>query len=438
MSQISDIKNQYISHFNVFEEHLNGESKLPIHNLRKEAIETFGTLQFPTLKDEEWKYTNISSLIKNSFSPIFSNIKVEKNEIEKYRFENLNEYMMVFVNGIYNEELSGGKDLPKGVIAQSLKKAAIENNKYLNEHLAQYVKSGFNIFSALNTAFIKDGAFVYIPENVVVETPIHILFISSGKNEKVLSQPRNLFIAGKNSQATIVEHYAGFDESEYFTNTVTEVVTEENSFLDHIKYQEESLNAFHIAVMEVNQKRYSNFTSHAVTFGGKISRNDFNARFADENSESTLNGLFLIDGEQLFDTHTIIDHAKPHCNSHEHYKGILKGKSRGVFNGKIYVRKDAQKTNAFQENNNLILSDEALMNAKPQLEIFADDVKCSHGATVGQLNEDSMFYLKARGIGEDAAKALLIYAFASDVIKSIKVNPIRKYVEHILQERFLD
>jgi Fe-S cluster assembly protein SufD len=262
------------------------------------------------------------------------------------------------------------------------------------------------------------------------------LFLTTRAEENILTQPRNLFVAGKNSQVTIIEHYASLDENIYFTNAVTEIFADENAVVDHVKLQEESKKAFHIARMEIDQEKNSNFSSHAISLGGDISRNDFNSRFNDKGSECMMNGLFLTDGTQLFDVHTLIDHAKPHCNSHEHYKGILDDKSRGVFNGKVIVRQDAQKTNAFQENNNIILSDDALINTKPQLEIFADDVKCSHGATIGQLDEEAMFYLKSRGIGEETSKSILIHAFASDVIKSIKVDAIKNYVEKILSDRF--
>ncbi|MBT8390548.1 MAG: Fe-S cluster assembly protein SufD, partial [Ignavibacteria bacterium] len=226
------------------------------------------------------------------------------------------------------------------------------------------------------------------------------------------------------------------EEGVHFTNAVTEIVGEENAVVDHIKLQEESKKSFHIARMEVDQERNSNFSSHSISTGGDLTRNEFNARFNDEGGECTLNGLFMIDGTQLFDAHTLMDHAKPHCNSHEHYKGILDEKSRGVFNGKVIVRQDAQKTNAFQQNNNILLSNEALVNTKPQLEIFADDVKCSHGATIGQMDDDAKFYLKSRGIGEEASKGILLHAFASDVVTSIKIDSVRNYIEKIITDKF--
>ena len=240
----------------------------------------------------------------------------------------------------------------------------------------------------------------------------------------------------KNSQVTIIEHYVSENDNIYFTNTVTEIVVEDNAIVDHYKLQEESKNAFHIARVEIDQERSSNFTSHSISTGGAITRNNINARFNGEGGECTLNGLFLLENKQLFDAHTLIDHASPLCNSHEHYKGILDDSSRGVFNGKVLVRQDAQKTNAFQKNNNILLSNNALVNTKPQLEIFADDVKCSHGATIGQIDEEAKFYLKSRGIGEKAANAILIHAFASDVIKSMKIESVRNYLEDILSKRF--
>lgn len=436
MNEVMEIKDWYLSKFKEFENNLNGESSAPIHNLRKDAIDKFSKLDFPNIKNEEWKYTNIAPLLKYNFKPADKKILITKKDIEKFQFDKLEHNLLVFVNGFYSEMLSNIKDIPEGVILGSIEQAIKNKNNLIEKHFGKYANYTDHIFTALSTAYTKDGAFIYIPEGKILEDAIHVLFITSSKEDKILVQPRNLFIAGKNSQATILEHYVSLDEGIYFTNTVTEVVVEENAFLDHLKLQEESLSSFHIARMEVDQEKNSSFTSNMFSTGGEISRNDFNSIFNNEGSECMLNGLFMTDGNQLFDVHTLIDHAKPHCNSHEHYKGILDGKSRGVFNGKVIVRPNAQKTNAFQENNNIILSDDALINTKPQLEIFADDVKCSHGATIGQLDADSMFYLKSRGLGEDTAKAILLHAFASEVIKSIKVHPIKDYIEEILSKKF--
>jgi Fe-S cluster assembly protein SufD len=436
MSNNSEIKNWYLNEFKKFENSLNGESALPIHGIRKEAISNFSKLDFPNTKDEEWKYTNISPLLKYNFKPATTKPEVFADQVNKFLFDKLEHSLLVFINGQFEEKLSKIKDLPEGVIAGSIAKAIKEKSPVVEKHFGKYSDSKNQIFTALSTAYTKDGAFVFIPEGKIVEGPVHILFLTSSGDENILSQPRNLFVAGKNSQVTIIEHFSSLDQSIYFTNSVTEIVAEENAIVSHIKLQEESKKAFHIGRMEVEQERASNFTSYAISLGGDISRNDFNCTFNDEGGESTLNGLFLLNGNQLFDVHTLIDHAKPHCNSHEHYKGILDDKSRGVFNGKVMVRKDAQKTNAFQENNNIILSNDALVNTKPQLEIFADDVKCSHGATIGQLDDDSMFYLKSRGIGEETAKTILIHAFASDVVQTIKIKAVKDYIEEILTQRF--
>jgi len=431
-----DIKNYYLNQFNEFEKSLNGEKSSDFHKIRKDAISKFAELTFPTQKDEEWKYTNISSLQKHNFSPAAAKANVSSDTINKFLFDKMEHSLLVFVNGNYSLELSKLIDIPKGVVIGSLAEALKNNNPVVKKHLGKYAENENYFFTTLSSAFTKDGAFIYVPDGKVVGDPIHIIFITKSGSEKILTQPRNLFVAGKNSEVTIIEHYVSDEDSIYFTNSVTEIVADENAIVDHIKLQEESNKAFHIARMEVDQERSSNFSSHLISHGAEISRNDFNAKFNDDGSECMLNGLFMIGDEQFFDAHTMIDHAKPHCNSHEHYKGILQDKSKGVFNGKVMVRQDAQKTNAFQQNNTILLSDDAVMNTKPQLEIFADDVKCSHGATIGKLNDEAKFYLKSRGIGEDAATAILIHAFASDVITSIKIPALRDYLEEIITKRF--
>ena len=436
MKESTDINQYYINQFDEFEKSLNGEKTSDFHKTRKDAIRKFAELTFPTQKDEEWKYTNISSLLKHNFSPAAVKANVSSETINRFLFDKMEHNLLVFVNGIFSPELSKLIDIPNGVVIGGLAEAIKNNNPILKKHLGKYAENENNFFTTISTAFTRDGAFVYVPDGKIVEDPIHIIFYTSSRSEKILTQPRNLFVAGKNSQVTIIEHYISDEDSVYFTNSVTEIVAEENAVVDHIKLQEESKKAFHIARMEVDQERSSNFSSHLISHGAEISRNDFNARFNDEGSECMLNGLFIIDSEQLFDAHTMIDHVKPHCNSHEHYKGILQDKAKGVFNGKVMVRRDAQKTNAFQENNTILLSDDAVMNTKPQLEIFADDVKCSHGATIGKLNDEAKFYLKSRGIGEESATAILIHAFASDVITSIKIPALRDYLEEIISKRF--
>lgn len=436
MDKMIDVKDWYISNFGEFEKRLNGGKESSIHQIRKDALSNFKKLDFPSLKDEEWKYTSIAPLLKYNFVPSTDYKKISKDFIKSLLFDELEHSLLVFINGMFSSEHSDLLNLPDGVVVGSIAKEIKKNNEILLKHFGKYADHRDHIFTALSTAYTDDGAFIYVPKEKIVKEPIHVVFITDSPAEKILTQPRNLFIAEKNSQVTIIEHYVGNDDEIYFTNAVTEIVAEENAILDHIKLQEESKKAFHIARMEVDQERSSNFSSHLISTGADLTRNDFNAKFNDQGGECTLNGLYMIDGTQLFDAHTLMDHAKPHCNSHEHYKGILGEKSRGVFNGKVIVRQDAQKTNAFQENNNILLSDQALVNTKPQLEIFADDVKCSHGATIGQMDDDAKFYLKSRGVGEEASKGILLHAFASDVISSLKIESVRNYIEKLITEKF--
>ena len=436
MENIIDFKEWFVKNFETFEDNLNGEKTPGLHRIRKEALQNFSDLSLPTLKDEEWRYTNISPLLKYNFTIPSEDLTISDELVNKYLFAEMNSNILIFINGKFSEENSKLLNLPEGTIAGSISDAIKNNPAIIEKHFGKYASYSNQIFTALSTAFTMDGAFVYVPNGKMVENPIHIIFITTASEDKIITQPRNLFVASENSQVTIIEHFVSENDDIYFTNTVTEIVAENNAVVDHYKIQEESVNAFHIARLEIDQERNSNFTSHSISTGGAITRNDINARFNGDGGECTLNGLFLLEDKQLFDAHTLIDHANPLCNSHEHYKGILDDSSRGVFNGKVLVRQDAQKTNAFQQNNNILLSNNALVNTKPQLEIFADDVKCSHGATIGQIDEDAMFYLKSRGIGEEAANAILIHAFASDVIKSMKIESVRNYLEDILSKRF--
>jgi len=436
MNEVIDFKKIIIDKFEDFKLNFNGSGTSFLDLIRKDALENFSSLKFPTPKDEEWRFTNISPLLKFNFNPLSEEPEIDLKKIDKLKLKDSFKNRIVFVDGIFSYGLSELNGLAKTIKIESLTSAIGNNNELFKLHFNKYADYSRNIFTALNTAYGKDGAFIFIPDNKIIEEPVFVLFISTSEHNQSLIQPRNLFIAGKNSQATIVEQYVSLEENIYFTNAITEIVVGENANLSHLKIQEESRSAFHISRTEVNQGRNSSYESVSISLGAEISRDEISCRFDAEGGECTLNGLYLIDSSQLHDTHTMIDHAKPYCNSHEHFKGILDGKSRGVFNGKVMVRPNAQKTNAFQENNNIILSSEALVNTKPQLEIFADDVKCSHGATIGQIDDESMFYLKSRGIGEETARTILIHAFASDVVKSIKVETVKNYLEEILDKRF--
>lgn len=401
--------------------------------LRKAAFSRFAELGFPTRHDEEWRFTNVTPIKETTFAraPEGSD-GLTKQRLATLPLGALGACALVFVNGRYAPELSTLRALPNGVRVGSLSEVVAAEPGAVETHLGRHVDISQHAFAALNTAFIEDGAVVLVPRGKVVEEPIHLLFVSTGSDTPTVSHPRTLIVAGENSQATIVESYVGATGSTYFTNAVTEVVAEPNAVIDHVKLNRESEKAYHIGVMHVQMARSSNFTSHAVTLGGAITRNEVTAVLDGEGIECTLNGVYLANGSRLIDNHTAIDHAKANCASHEVYKGILDDKARGVFNGKIFVRQDAQKTDAKQSNMTLLLSDDAQINTKPQLEIFADDVKCTHGATVGQLDPEQLFYLRARGIGEKEARSLLIRAFAGDIIDRIKIEPVRIQVEEML------
>lgn len=383
---------------------------------------------FPARDNEEWRFTDIRPLLAHRFAPAPQGI-VDANS---YQFDD--SHTLVFVNGRFRPELSqvDSQSLPSGAVVTNLADALVNHASLLESHLGRYADFQAQPFTALNTAFLEEGAFVYLPKSAVVEKPIHLLFLSSGSEQPFATQARTLIVAEENSRAQVVESYAGPAGAVYFTNAVTEVALAPYALVDHYKLQRESVSAYHIATMAVNLKRDANFSSHSMTFGGAIARNEVSALLGGEHIECTLNGLYLADGDRLVDNHTAIDHAMPNCNSHEIYKGILDGRSRGVFNGKIYVREDAQKTDAKQTNRTLLLSDEAQILTKPQLEIFADDVKCTHGATVGQLDAGQLFYLRSRGLPISEARALLIYAFAGDIVNRIKVPAVREALDAVL------
>lgn len=437
MNELTEIKNWYLANFEAFENSLNGQKGEPFHQLRKAAIESFTAQNFPTTKDEEWRNTNIAPILKHNFVLPTSSPELKKEDLNSFLIEGFEADQLVFVNGRFSKELSSEYAVPKGAIIGALSEELKTNPALVEKYFSKLAKPEAAIFTALGAAFTEDGIFIYVPDGKVIEKPLYILNITSAGKEKIIVNPRNIIIAGQNSQVKIIERYVSLDEAVYFTNPVTEIVCGKDSVVEHIKLQDESLNAFHISTTEAELDAGSNFSSYNISTGSAICRNTIKVKFIAEGAECTLNGLYLADGLQLLDNHTTIDHAVPNCESRELYKGALNGKSRAVFNGKVIVRKDAQKTNAFQQNKTILLSDEALIDTKPQLEIFADDVKCSHGATIGQLDEDSLFYLRSRGIGAKEARTILIYAFANDVVKTIKIDSIKKYLEKLLAARLM-
>lgn len=431
ISVMAQEKNAYLTDFTQLEKELAHVGSPGLQRVRKSAIARFDELGFPTLDDEEWRFTNVAPIARQQFKLGRLDTALAHHHEELYHGLGV-EDGLVFVNGECAQPLNESV-LPHGVIVQRLAVALAEHPDLVEPYLARLAKFEGYAFTALNTAFIRDGAFIHVPVGKVVVRPIHLIYVSSARpGEASISHPRTLIVAGANSQVTIVESYVGRDGEVYFTNAVTEVVAGDNALIDHYKVQKESKDAFHVATMQIHQQRSSRFLSHSIALGGALVRNDVNAVLDAESCECTLNGLYMADDDQLIDNHTRIDHAKPHCASHELYKGILDGKSRGVFNGKIHVHQDAQKTDAKQTNKTLLLSDDATIDTKPQLEIYADDVKCTHGATVGQLDADSIYYLRTRGIGLAEARSLLTFAFANDIVSRIRVEPIREHLEELL------
>jgi Fe-S cluster assembly protein SufD len=340
------------------------------------------------------------------------------------------------VNGIFSPELSLLQELPKGLIVTSLADAAKTHAAIFDTHYGKYVDVNNDAFIALNTAMAKDGVFIHVAKGAVIEKPIHILHIASA-DENTIINPRNLIVVEENAQAKIIESFETIDsKAKIFNNAITEITVAKNTVVEHYKIQDENEAGFLMNTLQINQQDNSVFTTNTITLSGSLVRNNLTIVLDGEHIESHLNGLYLTRDHQLVDNHTLVDHRKPNCNSNELYKGIIDEKSTATFNGKIFVRKDAQKTNAFQSNKNILLSDDGSINTKPQLEIYADDVKCSHGTSTGKLDEDKIFYLRARGIGELSAKKLLMHAFASEVINTIKIDELRDYVEAKVALRF--
>jgi Fe-S cluster assembly protein SufD len=413
----------------------NGSSVLT--SLEQEAFNTFTTLGIPTVKHEEWKYTRISGAFNKeyAFNPESIASTVYASDVDAVRLpghEAANE--LVFVNGLYSPSLSTIRSADLTVL--SLEEATRgEYRDLVLQHLGQsskYIKDGLN---ALNTAFAAEGVFVHVKRGKVVEHPVYIYNIADARSANILAQPRTLVYVAQHAQVVFAETYATLGTQESFTNQVTEVVVEQDAIVEFYKIQNDAAHTTQVGTTHIRQVGKSLVNTVTVSLSGAIIRNNLNIAMEAEHSESHFYGLYFLKGNTLVDNHTVVDNVKPHCESNELYKGVVDDKATAVFNGKIFVQKDAQKTNAFQSNKNILLSDDASVNTKPQLEIFADDVKCSHGCTVGQLDEEAFFYLRSRGISEKAAKSLLVHAFAIDILDHIKPEPIRAYVDRLISER---
>jgi Fe-S cluster assembly protein SufD len=405
--------------------------------LRKAGMANFTELGFPKLSDEDWRFTNVAPIAQLAFSPARDAIVngAETKAVKESVFAKLSGHRLVFLNGFFSAELSNIKPASRGVRIENLSAALAKDSGFIEKHLGKYAHTTNNAFAALNQAFFTDGVFIHVPVGVEVAESIQLIHISSTKNSGETILPRNLILAEANSKLTVVESYISTVNAVYFTNAVTEIVVGENAFVEHVKLQDEAAGAFHIATIAGEFGRTSNVNIHSFALGAKLSRNNIRVKLAGEGLECILNGLYLTRDEQLADHHMIVEHMQPHCASHEYFNGILDNKSKGVFHGRIYVHPIAQKTDAKQTNKNLLLSDDATADTKPQLEIYADDVKCTHGATIGQLNDESIFYLRSRGIDTPTARRMLIHAFAGEIIERVKHDSVRGELDKIVWER---
>ncbi len=427
-----ELKEKLVSSFLAFE--ANVDTTSPIHDIRIEALKSFEAYGFPTKKLEAWKYTSLNSVIKNDFS-IFpkKEIALEFKDVKKYFISDLDSYKIVFIDGVYSSHLS---ETTHDKIDVCLMSSALSQNRFkpvIDVYYNTVVKE--DGMTALNTAFAKEGAYIYIPKNIAADKPIQIIHFATGVDGAAMLQPRNLIVCEDNSEVTIIERHQNLSENKVFTNSVTEMYAGNNAHIDYYKIQNDTDTSCLVDNTFTEQHNNSVCSVHTFAFGGDITRNNLNFYQKGQGIDSILNGVTILEGKTHVDHNTLVEHQEPNCESHQDYKGIFDEKSTGVFNGKIIVEQEAQKTNAFQSNNNILLSDKATVNSKPQLEIFADDVKCSHGCTIGQLDESALFYMRSRGIATKEAKALLMYAFANNVLESVKIPQLKTRINKIIADK---
>lgn len=428
-----DLKEKLISSFMAFEDSVDVNH--PVHDIRSEAIKNFEEKGFPTKKQEAWKYTSLNTLQKIDFSVFPKQVKtLEYKDVQKYFLHEIDTYKIVFVDGVYSSYLS---ETTHDGVDVCLMSSALNKPEYkqIIELYFNKVASKDESLTSLNTAFSKEGAYIYIPKNKAPRKPIQILHLATGNEASLMLQPRNLVIAEENAELQVIERHQSLTNNEVFTNSVTEIFAAKDAVVDYYKVQNDSEKASLIDNTYIAQKDKSVVRVHTFSFGGKMTRNNLNFYQNGERIDSILKGVTILGEKQHVDHHTLVHHAQPNCESHQDYKGIFGERSTGVFNGKIIVDKIAQKTNAFQQNNNILISDKATINTKPQLEIFADDVKCSHGCTIGQLDEEALFYLQSRGIPKKEATALLMYAFANNVLESVRIPELKARINKIIANK---
>lgn len=425
----------YLSEFARVERSLPGTADTWLSQMRQGALARFREADFPSTRLENWKYTDVRPIQNHAFDVITENVSLSLSDIETLLPADLDAHRLVFVNGRYSASLSAVEKLPGGVQLTSLSQKLSAPDDGLRSHLSQVINGQATAFSDLNGAFMSDGLYLSVADGVVLDKPVHVLFIGTQTEHPAMAHVRNIYRLGAGAEASVIEHYAGMPNSQYFTNSVTEILTERNAGLFFYKLQQESERAYHVAGIHAKHARDSRFRAYSADLGGRLVRTDLNSRLDGEGADSRLYGVYMPRGKQHIDNHTRIDHASPHGTSSEFYKGIIDGRGRGVFNGKVVVHKHAQKTDSEQKSEALLLSKHAEVDAKPELEIYADDVKCQHGSTVGQLDEEAVFYLRSRGVSRDTARSLLTYSFANEVIREIRLEALRKHLERHLLAR---
>lgn len=403
-----------------------------LQSLRQKAFERFSDAGFPSTHDEDWRFTNVSAVSGASFE-LAEPATVGMEQLEPFGIAQF-ACRLIFVNGLLAKELSTLDALPKGVKVSSLAAQVAESPEQVEQHLGRYLDIERDAFAALNSAFIEDGIYVEVPDGVVVEQPVYALFVTVPGTTPSMNHPRNLIVAGNNSQLTVVEDYVSLGEGTTFSNAATELIAGENSHVEHYMIVREGEKSYNFSTLRIQQGRNANVATHSLLLSGALVRNNVHPVLAGEGSECLINGLFMANGRQHMDNYMLVEHASPHCDSRQFYNGILNGNSHGVFHGRIIVHKDAQKTDAKQTNRNLLLSDDAQIDTKPQLEIYADDVKCTHGATIGQVDENALFYLRSRGLDEVSARHVLLLAFANECLERMKSQPVRDHLERLVVE----
>ena len=422
----------YAESFRGFEQSVASHELPWLRKLRQTGFSRFAETGFPTARDEDWRFTNLSAIAQTPFRLSRNGHGLlSRNQIETFRVPGI-ACQLVFIDGRFSPELSSPGKLPEGVEVTSLAAKIARDPQAIEPHLGRYLDLQRDPFCALNTAFLEDGAYVHIGKGVVLAEPVHLLFLSVAHDSPTVCHPRNLIVAEENSQATIVEDYVSIGSSAALCNTATELVAGDHTVLSHYMIEREHARAFNVSTLRIQQGRGANVGSHSVLAGGALVRNNVHPVLAGEGGECLINGLFIGGGRQHLDNYMLVEHASPHCDSRQFYNGILGGHAHGVFHGRIIVHKDAQKTDARQTNRNLLLSETAQIDTKPQLEIHADDVKCTHGATIGQIDEEALFYLRSRGIDEASARRVLLLAFATECLDRMKQGPVRAHIEKLI------